>query len=86
MSPNIKQDTRNLEQNKSCPITKRPSVRHAASQPANSTLHSPKDRPLSNDRFYDEDDVWATLARFIREVVPVAEDAGVRIGLHPDDP
>ncbi len=45
-----------------------------------------KDLPLSNDRFYDEDEVWATLAQFIREVVPVAEDAGVRIGLHPDDP
>ena len=45
-----------------------------------------KDLTLSNDRFYDEDEVWATLAQIIREVVPVAEDAGVRIGLHPDDP
>lgn len=48
-------------------------------------MNSPRTCPFPT-RFYDEDEVWATLARFIREVVPVAEDAEVRIGLHPDDP
>jgi mannonate dehydratase len=42
--------------------------------------------PLSHDRVYSEEEIWDTFTRFIREVMPVAEEAGVRIGLHPDDP
>ncbi|MBM3852467.1 MAG: TIM barrel protein, partial [Verrucomicrobia bacterium] len=30
--------------------------------------------------------LWSRLARFLDEVLPVAEDAGVRLALHPDDP
>jgi mannonate dehydratase len=45
-----------------------------------------KDLPLSHDRVYTEDEVWATFTALIREAMPVAEEAGVRIGLHPDDP
>lgn len=30
--------------------------------------------------------MWDNLAWFLERVVPVAEDAGVRIALHPDDP
>ena len=42
--------------------------------------------PLSHGRRYSEDEIWKSFTRFARAVVPVAEDAGVRIGLHPDDP
>lgn len=45
-----------------------------------------KHLPLSHDRVYTEDEVWDTFTRFIRAVMPIAEEAGVRIGLHPDDP
>ncbi len=45
-----------------------------------------KNLPLSHDRVYSDSEVWDTFTRFIREVIPVAEEAGVRIGLHPDDP
>lgn len=33
-----------------------------------------------------EEQLWEALEYFLREVVPVAEDAGVDLALHPDDP
>jgi mannonate dehydratase len=33
-----------------------------------------------------EEQLWETLEYFLHAVVPVAEEAGVRLGLHPDDP
>lgn len=33
-----------------------------------------------------EDAVWEAYTYFIRKVAPVAEEAGVHMGLHPDDP
>ena len=42
--------------------------------------------PLSHGRTYTEDELWANFTSFIREVAPVAEEAGVKIGIHPDDP
>jgi len=32
------------------------------------------------------EDLWEALEHFLAEVVPVAEEAGVKLGLHPDDP
>ena len=34
----------------------------------------------------DEPELWARLDRFLAELVPVAEEAGVRLAAHPDDP
>ncbi|MFH1086819.1 MAG: mannonate dehydratase [Chloroflexota bacterium] len=34
----------------------------------------------------DEEAVWANLLYFLKAVMPVAEEAGVRLALHPDDP
>ncbi|MCJ7735885.1 MAG: mannonate dehydratase [Anaerolineae bacterium] len=42
--------------------------------------------PLSHGRKYSEDEIWANFEYFIRQVAPVAEEAGVKIGIHPDDP
>jgi mannonate dehydratase len=33
-----------------------------------------------------EETLWENLAYFLRRVVPVAEQAGVRLAMHPDDP
>ena len=32
------------------------------------------------------DELWANLGYFMKKVVPVAEECGVRLALHPDDP
>ncbi|ELZ96388.1 mannonate dehydratase [Haloferax sulfurifontis] len=32
------------------------------------------------------DELWDALEHFLNEVVPVAEEAGVKLALHPDDP
>jgi len=43
-------------------------------------------KALTHVREYTEDEVWANFTSFITEVAPVAEEAGVMIGMHPDDP
>ena len=37
-------------------------------------------------RTYGDDELWQNYAHFIREVLPVAAEAGVRLQLHPNDP
>jgi mannonate dehydratase len=38
------------------------------------------------NRQYTADEIWETYTYFFRAVLPVAEKAGVKLGLHPDDP
>ncbi|MDB5814253.1 MAG: mannonate dehydratase [Rhodocyclales bacterium] len=33
-----------------------------------------------------EEQLWANLEYFLKAMIPVAEEAGVRMGMHPDDP
>lgn len=42
--------------------------------------------PLSHGRVFTEAEMWANYAYFMAAVLPVAEEAGVRLALHPDDP
>ena len=42
--------------------------------------------PLTHERWYTEEEIWENYVYFINKVVPVAEEAGVYIGIHPDDP
>ena len=42
--------------------------------------------PLSHGRVYTQEEIWDNFAHFIEEVAPVAEEADVKIGIHPDDP
>lgn len=42
--------------------------------------------PYTHGRVYTQEEIWDNYRSFIEEVVPVAEEAGVRIGFHPDDP
>jgi mannonate dehydratase len=44
------------------------------------------DGPLSHGRVFSKEEIWENYTYFIKQVAPVAEEAGVRIGIHPDDP
>jgi mannonate dehydratase len=44
------------------------------------------DPPLTQGRRYTKEEIWENYTYFIKQVVPVAEEEGIRIGIHPDDP
>ena len=45
-----------------------------------------KNAPLSFERAYTDSDLWANYEYFIQAVLPVAQESGVALALHPDDP
>ena len=45
-----------------------------------------KDAPLSFEREFDADEMWQNYAYYMQAILPVAEEAGVKLALHPDDP
>jgi mannonate dehydratase len=42
--------------------------------------------PPSHGREFSQDEMWANYEYFLKAIIPVAEDAGVKLALHPDDP
>ena len=42
--------------------------------------------PLPAEGAHNLEEMWANIAYFLKAVVPVAEQAGVRLALHPNDP
>ncbi|MEZ4861522.1 MAG: mannonate dehydratase [Caldilineaceae bacterium] len=42
--------------------------------------------PLAFEREYGEEEMWQNYAYFIKGILPAAEEAGVKLALHPDDP
>jgi len=44
------------------------------------------DAPLTEYGVVTEDELWANLQYFLDRVVPVAEEANVKLAMHPDDP
>jgi mannonate dehydratase len=45
-----------------------------------------QDKPLTEYGEVTEDRLWENLEYFLKHVVPVAEDANVKLAMHPDDP
>jgi len=45
-----------------------------------------KQRPLTHGREYSKEEIWENFTYFIKEILPVAEEADVRLALHPNDP
>lgn len=42
--------------------------------------------PLPQEGAHTLDEMWTNIAYFLKAVVPVAEESGVRLALHPNDP
>jgi mannonate dehydratase len=42
--------------------------------------------PLTHGRKFSKEEIWESYTYFIKQVAPVAEEEGIRIGIHPDDP
>ena len=42
--------------------------------------------PLANEGAHNLTEMWANVTYFLKAVIPVAEKAGVRLALHPNDP
>lgn len=45
-----------------------------------------KKYPLTHDRVYSEEEMWANLEYWIKIITPIAEEEGIRLGIHPCDP
>lgn len=45
-----------------------------------------KDAPLTHERAYTEAELWANYDWYLERMLPVCEEANVRLALHPDDP
>ena len=45
-----------------------------------------KNAPLFEQGEFDDDTMWDNFSYFLKAVVPAAEEAGVKLALHPDDP
>ena len=42
--------------------------------------------PPTHGRVYTEDEIWSNLEHWIRIITPIAEEEGIRLGIHPCDP
>lgn len=45
-----------------------------------------KNAPLTHGRVFSEEEMWDNYQYFIEAIVPIAEEAGVTLALHPNDP
>ena len=49
-------------------------------------LNEMRQRPFTHGRAYTEKELWDNFAYLMERIIPVAESAGVRLALHPNDP
>ena len=45
-----------------------------------------KNMPLTHEREYSETEMWGYLEQWINIITPIAEEEGIRLGIHPCDP
>ena len=49
-------------------------------------LEEANKEPLLRERRYSEEEMWENLEYWIKIIIPVAEEEGIRTGIHPCDP
>ncbi|PIE35943.1 D-mannonate dehydratase [candidate division KSB3 bacterium] len=49
-------------------------------------LHEMMQQPMTHGREYSEVEIWQNFEYFIKRILPIAEEADVRLALHPNDP
>jgi mannonate dehydratase len=49
-------------------------------------MEEARDAPLTHERVYTEEELWANYDWYMEGMLPVCEEVGVRMALHPDDP
>lgn len=49
-------------------------------------LNEMLERPFTHGREYSSEEIWDNFAYFMDKILPVAEEANVRLALHPNDP
>ena len=45
-----------------------------------------KNVPFTHEREYSLDELWENFTYFMEQIIPVSEETGVRLALHPNDP
>jgi mannonate dehydratase len=50
------------------------------------SLKEAQDRPSSFEKRYTEQEMWDNYDWYLERMMPICEEAGVRMALHPDDP
>ena len=66
--------------------TPEPEVLRGGARATRFALAEHADAPLSFDREYGAEEMWDNYCWYLDRILPVAEEAGVRLALHPDDP
>lgn len=49
-------------------------------------LKEAEQMPLTHDREYTDEEMWENLEYWIKIITPIAEEEGIRLGIHPCDP
>jgi len=66
--------------------TPEPAVVRGGARATRFDMAEHKDAPLSHGRVFTHEEMWASYRYYMERILPVAEEAGVRLALHPDDP
>lgn len=63
-------------------------ISHGISLPGWDSSYDPADlkRLLAEYQGMDEETLWLHLAHFLEVVIPVAQEVGIKLAIHPDDP
>ena len=66
--------------------TPEPAVLASGARGTRFDMAAHKDAEFTHDREFTADEMWENYQYYLERILPVAEEAGVRLALHPDDP